>query len=371
MAEPLLELGLLSKEQPAGLIDRLLSILSDSAVEGGSLNTRQFRARLQTLREQLAASEGKGDFARYSSECLRLCEDYFERAQKYLFDRESEFAEVIQFLRDAVGRLAGDANTFSNQLSQTSERMGRLVDIEDIRELKKQISSEVQELRRVVDEKKQKDAASYSRLTKRVELLQHSLQETREQAAIDGLTGIANRRTFDRTLDRWIAKRKASGKPFVLALLDLDDFKAVNDTRGHQVGDRVLLCAAQFFSKSIRPTDFVARFGGEEFVVLVEGLALDQSHMKFNDILARLSLVSYDYEVAGVPSTLSFTASCGLAECGPEETAESLLRRADEALYEAKRGGKNRAVAASPEKKTSKLWRALQHVMPFSEEKPV
>jgi diguanylate cyclase len=363
MAEPLIELGLLNKEQPAGLIDRLLALLSDAAVEGGSLKTREFRARLQTYRHHLAASEGKKDFARYSAECLHICEDYFERSGKYVLERESEFAEVINYLREAVSRLAGESHSLTTELSQSSDRIQRLTDIEDIRELKKQISTEVQQLKRTIDEKKQKEEASYSRLSKRMELLQHSLAESREEASLDGLTGIPNRRTFERALLKWMAERKISGRSFVLAILDLDDFKAINDTRGHQVGDRVLLCAARFFGKQVRQNDFLARFGGEEFVVLLDGLNANQAHAKFNEMLERLAVTSYDYEIAGGVASISFTASCGLAECGPDEPAESLLRRADEALYEAKKNGKNRAVLAPPEKKTSKLWRSLQPLM--------
>jgi diguanylate cyclase len=365
MAEPLIELGLLNKEQPAGLIDRLLSLLSDAAVEGGSLKTREFRSRLQTYRHHLALSEGKKDFARYSTECLQACEDYFERSRKYLLERESEFAEVINYLREAVSRLAGESHSFTADLQSTTERMQRLTDIEDIRELKKQISTEVQQLKRTIDEKKQKEEASYSRLSKRMELLQHSLDESRQEASLDGLTGVPNRRTFDRTLPKWITERKASGRPFVLGLLDLDNFKAINDTRGHQVGDRVLLCAARFLSKQIRQNDFLARYGGEEFVVLVDGLNADQAQAKFTEMLAHLAATTYDYEVSGGVASISFTASCGLAECAVDEPVDVLLRRADEALYQAKKNGKNCAVVSTPERKTSKLWRSLQPLVPF------
>jgi diguanylate cyclase len=360
MAEPLIELGLLNKEQPAGLIDRLLSLLSDAAVEGGSLKTREFRARLQSYRHSLALSDGKRDFARYSTECLHVCEDYFERSRKYLLEREAEFSEVINYLREAVSRLAGESHSFTAELTRTTERMQNFADIEDIRELKKQISSQVQQLKRTIDEKKQKEEASYSRLSKRMELLQHSLQESREEAALDGLTGIPNRRTFDRTLPRWVAERKTSNREFVLAILDLDNFKAINDTRGHQVGDRVLLCAARFLNKQIRQNDFLARFGGEEFVMLVDGLNASQAHSKFTDMLERLAATIYDYEIDDGIASISFTASCGLAECALDEPVDSLLRRADESLYQAKKNGKNCAVVAPPEKKTSKLWRSLQ-----------
>ncbi len=371
MAEPFLELGLLSNERPTGLIDRLLALVSEAAVETATLKTQEFRSQLQAYRQSLAASDGTKDFARYSVECLHLCEDYFERSGRYLLERESEFAEVINFLREAVGRLAGEAHSFTAEVGSRSERIQRLTDLEDIRELKRQISLEVQQLKRTVDEKKQKDEATYSRLSKRMELLQHSLAVSREEASLDGLTGIPNRRTFDRVLDQWIAEHKTSSNRFILAMLDLDDFKVINDTRGHQVGDRVLLCAARFFGKSIRSKDFLARFGGEEFVMLMDGLTVDQAHAKFTHMLSRLTATKYDYEIDGGVDSISFTASCGLAECGPDETVESLLRRADEALYQAKKGGKNRAVVSPSEKKRGRLWRSLQPLVPFRNEKPV
>jgi diguanylate cyclase len=371
MAETLIELGLLRPDRPAGLIDQLLSILSDAALESDSLKTREFRARLQTYRERLALADGTPEFGRHSIECLSLCEGFYEQSRQYLLERETEFAEVIQYLREAIVALSGDANAFNTQLSQTSDRMERLAELEDLRELKKQITEEVHQLRRTIAEKRERDGDAYTRLTKRVELLQHSLAESRTEASLDGLTGVSNRRTFDRTLSRWIAKGAKANTPFVLALLDLDDFKVINDTRGHPVGDRVLLCAAQFFSKSIRPSDFVARFGGEEFAILLEGATAEQALQKFTETLARLAGTSYNYDVAGAPSSISFTASCGLAECFPGESADSLLKRADEALYVAKRTGKNRAVAARPAKKSGGFWNSIKPLMPFGAEKPV
>jgi len=366
MVEPLIELGLLRPDRPVGLIDQLLSILSKSALDSDSLKTEEFREQLQICRRKLVAADGTPDFGRHAKECLALCEGFYDQARDYLLKREVEFGEVIQYLREAVAVLAGDSSSLTEKLTQTSERMDRLADIEDIRELKKLISEEVQHLRVLVAERKERDIAGYARLMKRVELLEGWLDETRSEATLDGLTGIANRRMFDRTLTSWLALSQRSGTPFVLAMLDLDNFKAINDSRGHQVGDRVLLCAAQIFSRSVRGSDFVARFGGEEFVILLSGLTLSQAESKFSDILARLASTIFDYDVADTKATISFTSSCGLAECVIGESAEALLKRADEALYRAKRDGKNRVKTASPPKTLSGLWKSLKPLVPFN-----
>ena len=340
-------------------------------MESDSLKTKEFRSRLQTCRQRLAESDGTHDFGKYSEECLTLCEKFYGQSREYLLERELEFAELIQSLRAAIGGLAGDSNAFTVQVTQTTDRLERLFDVQDIRVLKKQISEEVHQLKRTVQEKKEREGAAYSLLSKRVELLQNSLNQSRSEASLDGLTGIPNRRTFDRTLERWLAQCTATGNPFVLALLDLDNFKAINDARGHQVGDRVLLCAAHVFSKSVRGIDFAARFGGEEFAVLLDGARIEQALVKFEEVLVRLAATTYDYDDGGRRSTLSFTASCGLAECTPGESPESLLKRADDALYEAKRTGKNRVVASPAAKKPNGLWKVLKPLVPFGTQKPV
>ena len=182
---------------------------------------------------------------------------------------------------------------------------------------------------------------------------------------MDGLTKIANRASFDKALHRWIGAHNSAKKPFILAILDLDNFKAINDRHGHQVGDRVLHCAAQWFKKCVRANDFLARFGGEEFAILLSDATLELALSKFNSLLESIAMASYKYNVAGEMANVSFTVSCGIAEFVPEESAENLVRRADAAMYEAKRNGKNRVVIADPPQKPKGIWSSLQPLIPF------
>ena len=170
---------------------------------------------------------------------------------------------------------------------------------------------------------------------------------------------------FDKALHRWIGAHNAAKKPFIMALLDLDNFKSINDKHGHQVGDRVLHSAAQWFRKCVRANDFLARFGGEEFAILLSDATIEQAFHKFNSLLESIAMASYKYNVAGDMATVSFTVSCGVAEFVPEESAEALVRRADAAMYEAKRTGKNRVVLAERPQKSKGLWNSLQPLIPF------
>jgi diguanylate cyclase (GGDEF)-like protein len=377
MSERLIELGLLDRADdesnenqnenpPAELATfsaRLLAVMSDTAIESDSLRTYEFRAKLEKYRHRLAnSSDGDPDTAIIAADCLRLCEDYFTRARTYLLERETEFAEVIEVMRIALGKLTGDAKAFSGRLLGSSERFHRLTDIEDIRELKKQVAKEVGELNRIVVEKQKQDEVNFAKLSKHIEVLQTSLDVTKRQASLDPLTRIPNRGSFDQAIEYWVVAHRENRKPFVLALLDLDNFKQVNDTHGHQVGDRVLFCAAQWFGNSIRSSDFLARYGGEEFVMMLADVELSRAEAKFTELLAEIAACNYEYKKDSRDCVLRFTVSCGLAEFSPDDTAEELIRRADEALYEAKRTGRNRVVLG---KKQKSFWKTLKPFVPF------
>jgi diguanylate cyclase len=171
----------------------------------------------------------------------------------------------------------------------------------------------------------------------------HKLVETdlRFQAFHDPLTGLANRALFTDRLEHALARRRRTGEEVGLLLIDLDDFKAVNDSRGHDAGDELLEEVSRRLVRCIRATDTAARFGGDEFLILVE-----QWHRP--DELERMARRVLDEFVAAIPlggRHVAITASIGVAEAvGTTDTSPDLLRRADEAMYAAKAGGKARAV---------------------------
>ena len=165
------------------------------------------------------------------------------------------------------------------------------------------------------------------------------------EASIDPLTKIANRGAFDQVFARMIDHARMTKQPLSMALIDLDRFKAINDTHGHPIGDRVLLCAANWLSRGLRHSDFIARYGGEEFAVLFRDTRLADVESRLNQVLGEIARQSYEYEQDGGTKVVRFTASAGAAEWSPGETTHDLVRRADEALYDAKRNGRNRVVA--------------------------
>ena len=160
------------------------------------------------------------------------------------------------------------------------------------------------------------------------------LQEIQKMAATDGLTGIANRRTFEEVLEREISRARRNGEQVTLVMLDIDHFKKLNDTHGHQTGDEVLRSAAAALAHRCRDFDTPARYGGEEFAVILPSCSPRESLVAGDRLRTAISDADLPVEV---------TASAGVATFPVHASdPQGLIKAADEALYESKRSGRDR-----------------------------
>ncbi len=158
--------------------------------------------------------------------------------------------------------------------------------------------------------------------------------QLRKEVNIDALTGAYNRRVFRTILDKALEQRDLSNKPFVLAIIDIDHFKRVNDTYGHQKGDDVLKNIGKHLQTKIRQNDTLIRYGGEEFVICFHGVSLKRAHKIMEKI-------RHSVELLKLLDDKSVTISGGLSELRSDDIVSSLMRRADKALYAAKASGRN------------------------------
>jgi diguanylate cyclase (GGDEF)-like protein len=169
--------------------------------------------------------------------------------------------------------------------------------------------------------------------------LQELARDLRFQATTDPLTGLYNRLKFDEALASEMARAQRYGTPLTLVLYDVDHFKQVNDVHGHQAGDNALVRLAQIVSMQIRSTDLLARWGGEEFVILTPGSDGEMARQAAEKLAAAIELVVF--EAVG-----TITCSFGIAQHAHGDSAETLIARADHALYRAKMNGRNRVELA-------------------------
>jgi len=174
--------------------------------------------------------------------------------------------------------------------------------------------------------------------------LEAKARSLEKEAQRDGLTGLNNRVFFDQAFEQQVLKAKRDGKPLSVLLFDVDHFKNVNDTYGHQVGDRVLTGVAKALGSRLRPTDVSARYGGEEFVLLLPETDATGAAVVAERLRQRVAETAHDI---GNGATLRVTVSAGHATTQPGflASAETLLASADAALYAAKHAGRNRVAA--------------------------
>jgi diguanylate cyclase (GGDEF)-like protein len=235
-------------------------------------------------------------------------------------------SEATARIRRAISRLA--ANRFNELLA-----------IEDFSQLKARLNEEVVGLRRLAEQRQRQWREATESFMAKVAVLETQLAGVREEAALDALTRISNRRHFESSLSDQLLKSK---RQFVVARFDLDNFKEINDRHGHAMGDQVLQEIALALKRSMRPGDLVARIGGDEFAAIAPGLTLRQSESRMKAVLESIAT-----QLGAVKRLRPVSLSCGVAECSAGDTAQSLIGRADQALSDAKKKGKNRIVVKS------------------------
>jgi diguanylate cyclase len=331
-------------------IDRLLTLLGEAVAIVDVPDKACLCERVEACRLSLAAATSPEELAQAIEPCVNECRRALAVIDAHRAEERKEVASLVGLVREALALVSGGAEEFSQNVGDSMDRFAALVLIDDVRQLKQKLVEEVTVLRQIAVERQQTWSTLAVDLRQRVETLEAQLSASRVEAQIDPLTRVLNRRAFDQSCQELL---KRSHGRVVLALVDIDHFKRVNDTHGHLVGDRVLTAVAQALQGSVRVADVVARIGGDEFALLALDLNLRQAETRLKMVATSLAGVDFDSPVA---EKLRVTLSCGVVTCSAGDTVQSLLERADSALYEAKRLGRNRVV--SREKPTIRDLRA-------------
>jgi diguanylate cyclase len=173
--------------------------------------------------------------------------------------------------------------------------------------------------------------------------LQHSLEAIRAESLTDPLTGLGNRKYFDRSIEMAVQTALATGEPLSLLMFDIDHFKSFNDSYGHLTGDQVLRLVGMSLKQTIKGQDITARYGGEEFAVVLPNTALRQALTVADHI--RRAVMAKELKKKSTGEILGrVTISVGVSMLKPEDDTDSLIERADACLYAAKRAGRNRVI---------------------------
>lgn len=247
-----------------------------------------------------------------------------------------------------VERLTEVSTTTSEYHEKVSGYLGRVEQANDVSSLKTIVDELMSDTRAMqVDMMRYRDEMADARrqaeqAETRVRKLEAELEQVSEQVSQDQLTGTLNRRGLDEAMRREMARAERNQKPLSVAILDLDNFKQINDTYGHQAGDDALVHLSKVIRKALRPTDIVARYGGEEFVILFGETPLTQAVEATRRLQRELTRRFFLHN----NERLLITFSAGVSTWNPGDSQEIALARADKAMYQAKLQGKNRVVTA-------------------------
>lgn len=299
----------------------LLPILDDFAtlmLAVTDSGQHEFEAYLQRLNDRLesfqsslrAASEGHADNRSASREMDTQIREQVDGLQSSMQEAD-DLEGLKQVLENHLEGLLGTMDQHQKQRDQREQ----------------EVSSRLKSL-----------AERVAVMEQEAQVVRENLEEQRQKALIDPLTGLPNRAAWAERLEHEVAQWQRHGNSLLLAMLDLDHFKRINDNYGHLAGDRVLKIIATVLRKRLRGSDFIARFGGEEFVLLVPDTPL-ASGAKLAEVL-RAAIEACPFHFKGEPVTI--TVSMGMTAFKPGEHSDLVLKRADQALYRAKSAGRNR-----------------------------
>lgn len=253
---------------------------------------------------------------------------------KKLKEDRSRTLEALSKLLESTKQFNTDVGTHSKELKSVRQSVTDMQHdgIESVQEVL------IEQISMVVESNK--------KMENDLVMTQYQLEEqaqeidrTRKEARTDELSGLQNRKAFDEALNYLITRYKSKGVSFALLLCDVDHFKRINDTFGHQAGDEVVKRIGETLKDCVRPHDHVARFGGDEFAILLDEVNTKVAH----DVAVRMrgTVERTNFTTDDGSGDLAVTLSMGLAVVTPEETMESILKRADQALYRSKEQGRN------------------------------
>jgi len=252
--------------------------------------------------------------------------------------------DMLAAFIERLGAVASHTDDYQNRIGRHTERIRQAEDISQLGQIVDQVMSDTRGMQ--ADMLRTRDELQGSRqkaqaYEQQIVTLQHELDAVSALVREDPLTRVLNRRGFEEALAVEVARCERGGGSLCLAVLDVDDFKKLNDTLGHTVGDDALVHLSGIVRATLRPSDVVARYGGEEFVILLPGVGLEEATTIMVRVQRELTRKFFLHDNKKV----LITFSAGITQRRDGETEQAVVGRADKALYQAKNTGKNRVVA--------------------------
>lgn len=336
-SEPPRRSGVAPKESHlARTLADVVRAVGEGCFDMGEEKAEEIRARFDDVARQIDTGE-EGPIASLSEDIA----SHRRRERHWVTKNVRDMAETVVGL---ITRLSRNVSLDRSSDSRVGEQLTRLkgaVEHEDLATMRKEVLSAVETIGIALKERDDRQRSEMAAISRQLESLRNELTHTRKEMALDGLTRLYNRASLDEHLESVASISVLSGRESCLLMVDVDHFKKVNDTWGHQAGDAVLRAVSDLLIRSFpRKNDFVGRYGGEEFAVVLGEDGAPTARMLVQRLMERMRALVVPWE----GQEIRVTISAGIAQFGESETVKEWIARADRALYQAKSEGRDRAV---------------------------
>ncbi len=354
-SRPQLPLAELTPEQLAGLVtssrdqnDMMLScmrvlcyLIKDFTFDLPDIDADGFKERMDSMVSALNKAHSPNTFEKVFGKGKTDIITFTAQEREYIYTREAEFKSMFDYFKSVITNMLGENRTFNTQVHEQHSRIESIIKLEDIRQMRDALHTEVETMRTALHSKQEADNQRIEALSKEVKTLDANLHQFKQTVATDTLTNACTRSSFDVEYKSSLVAAEVGGKPISLLMCDIDDFKIINDSFGHQTGDVVLQMFVREAMGVLRKTDIIARYGGDEFAIMLPNASLRHALRVAKRIRETVASRRYLYQGEPAAREFSFTVSIGVAESHRRVADDDLISRADRALYVAKNAGKN------------------------------
>ena len=301
--------------------------MGESSLEGCPALGAELKQRLAALSQSLQEEMDSKTIARTGKEVEDLLRGWGNRADRHYRQKAGEVKELLMVMARTGESFAARDRRCAGQLNEVTKRLESIASLEDVTEIRASVVKSAGELKASVERMTREGKEATEHLAEQVTDYRARLEKAEEAACCDPMTGLHNRAWVENQIER----RIGSDARFCVAILDIDGFKKVNDDHGHPAGDQLLRKFAAELQSAIRSTDAIGRWGGDEFILVLDSKA-PEAPVQIESLAVRVCR-SYRVEARDGQRDLTVNASIGLAEYAPGDTIKELLTRADEAMY--------------------------------------
>ena len=307
-----------------------LTAMGGSAVQVCPHISEGLQQSLLSLRDRLVADAPPAAVAETGKQVQQELDKWGKSAAEYFQQTANEVKEIMMIVAETAKTVGDRDQRYARQFGGVASTLESIASLNDLTKIRQSLSHSAIQLKVCVDKMVQDGQQSMAKLRAELSVYESKLKDVEQMAAEDPVTGLANRRKVELQIEL----RVAEGRKFSVAVFDLNDFKQINDTYGHIGGDQILKQFADELKAFFRATDIVSRWGGDEFMAVLDG---DPAGVQRRiESVREWVYGNYTIKVKGEMVNVKVSASVGLAAWQPGETATAMIERADAAMYHQK-----------------------------------